>query len=54
MGVVKNVRFKAYDTKFEKDFTICKFEVMDIVLGNIFIHFYIIEVKQGQSYIWWQ
>ena len=44
--VVKGVFFKANGSKFEEDFTICDLGGVDVVLGNTFLHFYGIEIKQ--------
>ena len=44
--IAKGVRFKAADTKFEVDFTICNLECVDVVSGNTFLHYYGVEVRQ--------
>ena len=47
--VAKEVRFKAGDVKFDEDFTICGLEGVDVVLGNMFLHYYDVEVRQRPS-----
>ena len=44
--VAKEVFFKADGSKFEEDFTICDLGGVDVVLGNTFLHFYEIEIRQ--------
>lgn len=47
--VAKGVRFKAGGVKFDEDFTICGLEGVDVVLGNTFLHYYGVEVRQRPS-----
>ena len=47
--VAKGVRFKAGGVKFDKDFTICGLKGIDVVLGNTFLHYYGVEVRQRHS-----
>ena len=47
--VARGVKFKAGDAKFEEDFTICNLEGVDVVLGNTFLHYYGVEVRQRPS-----
>lgn len=47
--VARSVKFKAGDAKFEEDFTICNLEGVDVVLGNTFLHYYGVEVRQRPS-----
>ena len=47
--VARSVRFNAGATKFEEDFTVCDFGGVDIVLGNTFLHYYRVEVRQRPS-----
>jgi hypothetical protein len=47
--VARNVRFKAGAAKFEDDFTVCEFGGVDVVLGNIFLQYYGVEVRQRSS-----
>ena len=44
--VAKGVFFKADGSKFEEDFTICDLGRVDVVLGNTFLYFYRIEIRQ--------
>lgn len=46
MQVAKDVRFKSGRAKFEEDFTICGLEGVNVVLGNTFLHYYGVEVRQ--------
>ena len=47
--VARSVRFKAGAAKFEEDFNVCELGGVDVVLGNTFLHFYGIEVRQRPS-----
>ena len=47
--VAKGVRFKAGGVKFDEDFTICGQECVDVVLGNTFLHYYGLGVRQRPS-----
>lgn len=44
--VAKDVRFKSGRAKFEEDFIICGLEGVNVVLGNTFLHYYGVEVRQ--------
>ena len=41
-----SVRFKTGGVKFDVDLTICELEGVDVVLGNTFLHYYEVEVRQ--------
>lgn len=43
--VVKNVEFKCGNIRFHKDFTMCKLNVVDVVLRNNFLDFYRIKLE---------
>ena len=42
----RSVKFKAGAAKFEEDFTVCELGGVDVVLGNIFLHYYGVEIRQ--------
>jgi hypothetical protein len=44
--VAKGVKFKSGAQDFEEDFTMCSLGEVDFVLGNTFLHFYGIEIRQ--------
>ena len=46
MEVAREVSFRLDRSKFEEDFMICNLDGVDAVLGNTFLHFYGIEIKQ--------
>ena len=46
MEVAKGVFFEADGSKFKEDFTIYDLGGIDVVLGNTFLHFYGIEIRQ--------
>lgn len=43
------MKFKAGTTKFKKDFTVCELGGVDLVLGNIFLHYYGLEIRQRHN-----
>ena len=47
--IAKGVRFKAGGVKFDEDFTICGLEYVDVVLGNTFLHYYGLGIRQRPS-----
>ena len=47
--VARNVRFKVGAAKFEEDFTVCELGGVDVVLGNTFLQYYGVEVRQRPS-----
>jgi hypothetical protein len=44
--VAKGVKFKSGARSFEEDFTVCSLGEVDFVLGNMFLHFYGVEIRQ--------
>jgi hypothetical protein len=44
--VAKGVKFKNGAQSFEEDFTVCSLGEVDFVLGNTFLHFYGVEIRQ--------
>jgi hypothetical protein len=47
--VAWSVKFKAGAAKFDEDFTVCELGGVDAVLGNTFLQYYGVEVKQRPS-----
>jgi hypothetical protein len=45
-GVVKEVQFKVETSHFQEDFKVCDLGGVDVVLGNTFLHYYGIEIRQ--------
>ena len=44
--VAKKMRYKSGGVKFEEILTICGLECVDLVLGNTFLHYYEVKVRQ--------
>jgi hypothetical protein len=44
--VAKGVKFKSGARSFEEDFTVCSLGEVDFILGNMFLHFYGVEIRQ--------
>lgn len=42
--VIKDLKFKCGNIRFQEDFTLCNLNGVDVVIGNTILNFYQIEV----------